>query len=150
MYLVSRELKQFSAAHRLNKGYRGKCQHLHGHNYTIRVTLSAPQLDEFDFVMDFDAIKKLFDSWVQEQWDHVTLVSEQDVALLEFLRAENQRFFIIPGGANTTAEVLAHYLFMQFTKILEDDVSLGFGSLSITLVQLDVLESARSQASYKL
>lgn len=150
MYLVSRELKQFSAAHRLNKGYRGKCQHLHGHNYTVRITLSASQLNEFDFVMDFDVIKKLFDSWVQEHWDHVTLVSEQDVVLLQFLRAENQRFFIIPGEANTTAEVLAHYLFVQFNKILEGEALLGFDSSSLTLIQIDVLESARSQASYSL
>lgn len=148
MYRVSRELKQFSAAHRLNKGYRGKCQHLHGHNYTVRVTLSATKLNEFDFVMDFDDIKRLFDSWVQEHWDHVTLVSEQDETLIRFLREEEQRFFIIPGGANTTAEVLAHYLFTQFNDMLAQEVALGFGSLPITLVRVDVFESLRSEASY--
>ena len=149
MYLVSRELKQFSAAHRLNKGYRGKCQHLHGHNYTVRVTLSVSQLDPFDFVMDFDDIKKLFDTWVQEYWDHVTLVSEQDTTLIGFLRTEKQRFFIIPGGANTTAEVLAHYLFTQFNRILSDELSRGCLLHSVTLHRIDVFESSRSEASYE-
>ena len=139
MYFVSRELKQFSAAHRLNKNYRGKCQHLHGHNYTARVTLATEQLDQFDFVMDFDDIKRLFDSWLQEHWDHVTLVSEHDDALIAFLKAENQRFFIIPGGVNTTAEVLAQYLFHQFNSFIGD---------GIALTRVDVFESARSEASY--
>ena len=149
MYFVSRELKQFSAAHRLNKNYHGKCQHLHGHNYTVRVTLATPQLDPFDFVMDSDDIKRLFDEWLQEHWDHVTLVSEQDDTLITFLKNEKQRFFIIPGGANTTAEVLAQYLFHQFSTIIADEVALGFSSNAVTLTRVAVLESARSEASYE-
>ena len=140
MYSVSRQLKSFSAAHRLNKGYQGKCQHLHGHNYVASVTLQVDALDAFDFVMDFDDIKQLFDTWIQQHWDHVTLVSEQDVTLLKFLKEEQQQFFLIPGGVNTTAEVLAHYLFTQFSHMIADT--------KIQLVQVDVWESPHAKASY--
>ena len=69
MYLIERELKEFAAAHRLGKGYQGKCQHLHGHNYRVVVLLAGEQLDGYDFLIDFNDIKSLFDVWLQQNWD---------------------------------------------------------------------------------
>ncbi len=48
----------FSAAHQL-KGYMGKCEHLHGHNWKIQVHVIAERLNEIDIAMDFQEIKKI-------------------------------------------------------------------------------------------
>jgi 6-pyruvoyltetrahydropterin/6-carboxytetrahydropterin synthase len=48
----------FSAAHQL-KGYKGKCEHLHGHNWKIEVHVVAERLNEIDIAMDFQDIKKI-------------------------------------------------------------------------------------------
>jgi 6-pyruvoyltetrahydropterin/6-carboxytetrahydropterin synthase len=48
----------FSAAHQL-KGYKGKCEHLHGHNWKIEVHVIAERLNEIDIAMDFQEIKKI-------------------------------------------------------------------------------------------
>ncbi len=146
MYIVSRDLRTFSAAHRLNKGYQGKCQYLHGHSYNACVTLAAKGLNEYDFVMDFGDIKLLFDEWVQKHWDHVTLVSEQDVTLIEFLKSEAQDYFVIPGGCNTSTEVLAEFLFKQFNAILAQQVY----AHHVKLIAVRVCESDFSHAEYRV
>lgn len=145
MFSVSRELRTFCAAHRLNKGYEGKCKHLHGHSYSVSVTLTATELDQFDFVIDFGDIKRMFDAWIQAHWDHVTLVSESDVTLIEFLKRENQDYFIIPGKRNTTSEVLAQCLFDTFTSILNKQTAFAH---SLKLIRVRVSESRFSHAEY--
>ncbi len=46
----------FSAAHNL-KGYKGKCEALHGHNWKVEVSLGADALDKTGMVEDFTVIK---------------------------------------------------------------------------------------------
>ena len=46
----------FSAAHNL-KGYRGKCEALHGHNWKVEVLLASPGTDKIGMVEDFNVIK---------------------------------------------------------------------------------------------
>ena len=145
MFRVSRKLRTFSAAHRLNKGYEGKCKYLHGHSYSGSVTLAAECLDYYDFVIDFGDIKSLFDDWVQQHWDHVTLVSEMDTTLFEFLQQEQQDFFVIPGQRNTTTEALAEFLFKQFSTILTDK---PVYSNKLRLISVTVAESEHSYAEY--
>lgn len=144
MFHVSRKLRTFSAAHRLNKGYEGKCKHLHGHSYSGSVTFAAPNLDQYDFVIDFGDIKSLFDDWVQQHWDHVTLVSEMDQSLLTFLQDEQQDYFVIPGQRNTTTEALAEFLFNKFTDILKSQSAFA----ELRLVSVTVAESEHSYAEY--
>ncbi len=146
MFTVSRDLKSFSAAHRLNKGYQGKCRHLHGHTYRVRVVLSSEQLDQYDFVIDFGDIKRLFDVWVQQHWDHATLVSELDQSLLDFLIDQKQDHFIIPGQRNTTSEALAEFLFNKFNEILSTS---DYAQTSIRLLEVAVSESDYSHACYQ-
>ena len=47
----------FSAAHNL-RGYRGKCEALHGHNWKVQVNLQAEKLDKIGMVTDFKVIKE--------------------------------------------------------------------------------------------
>ena len=46
----------FSAAHNL-RGYQGKCEALHGHNWKVEVVLRAARLDKIGMVEDFTFIK---------------------------------------------------------------------------------------------
>jgi 6-pyruvoyltetrahydropterin/6-carboxytetrahydropterin synthase len=47
----------FGAAHNL-RGYRGKCEALHGHNWKVEAVLSSLRLDKLGMVEDFTAIKE--------------------------------------------------------------------------------------------
>jgi 6-pyruvoyltetrahydropterin/6-carboxytetrahydropterin synthase len=57
MFQVSVE-ETFSAGHAL-RGYRGKCENVHGHNYRVRVTLEGPELDSIGLLADFTYLKKI-------------------------------------------------------------------------------------------
>lgn len=49
---------QFSSAHQL-RGYKGKCEKLHGHNWRVQVTVSSENLDDIGIVIDFHDLKKI-------------------------------------------------------------------------------------------
>jgi len=55
MFEVSVE-ETFSAGHAL-RGYRGKCENVHGHNYRLRVTLTGEKLDSIGLLFDFTQLK---------------------------------------------------------------------------------------------
>jgi 6-pyruvoyltetrahydropterin/6-carboxytetrahydropterin synthase len=57
MFQVSVE-ETFSAGHAL-RGYKGKCENPHGHNYRVRVTLEGPQLDSIGLLYDFAHVKRV-------------------------------------------------------------------------------------------
>ena len=48
----------FAAGHAL-RGYKGKCENVHGHNYRVRVTLAGPQLDATGLLYDFVHLKEV-------------------------------------------------------------------------------------------
>ena len=64
MYTISKDL-EFAAAHRLpSLGAGHPCSRMHGHNYTVRVTLGSETLDEHGMVLDYgklDVVKKYLD-----------------------------------------------------------------------------------------
>ena len=70
MYEISVR-EHFDAAHAL-KGYRGKCERLHGHRYEVVVTLRANKLDDIGLAYDFSVIKKHLRE-VLSRFDHNTL-----------------------------------------------------------------------------
>jgi 6-pyruvoyltetrahydropterin/6-carboxytetrahydropterin synthase len=49
--------QHFDAAHFL-RGYKGKCENIHGHRYTVRVRLKAAALNEIGLAYDFTDIKR--------------------------------------------------------------------------------------------
>lgn len=56
MFEVSVE-ETFSAGHAL-RGYKGKCENPHGHNYRVRVTLEGQHLDSIGLLHDFTHVKR--------------------------------------------------------------------------------------------
>lgn len=56
MYKIKIEA-DFSSAHNL-RGYRGKCEELHGHNWKVEVVVLSAKLDKLGMVMDFKILKE--------------------------------------------------------------------------------------------
>jgi len=58
----------FSSAHNL-RGYKGKCEDLHGHNWIVEIVVKSAQLDAIGMVLDFKYLKKEL-NFCLEQMDH--------------------------------------------------------------------------------
>ena len=63
--------EEFSAAHAL-RGYRGKCENLHGHNWKVEVYVRGERLDETGMLVDFKDVKEATRS-VMSYLDHFNL-----------------------------------------------------------------------------
>lgn len=63
--------EEFSAAHAL-RGYRGKCENLHGHNWKVEVYVRGAQLDEIGMLVDFKDLKEATRG-VMTYLDHLNL-----------------------------------------------------------------------------
>jgi 6-pyruvoyltetrahydropterin/6-carboxytetrahydropterin synthase len=50
--------KTFAAGHFL-RGYHGKCENPHGHNYRVKLTLRGERLDKVGLLYDFSAMKAI-------------------------------------------------------------------------------------------
>ncbi|MDI6776773.1 MAG: 6-carboxytetrahydropterin synthase QueD [Syntrophales bacterium] len=53
--------KSFSAAHTL-KEIGGRCEELHGHNFVVEVSVTAPELNRQGLAIDFRVLKR----WTEE------------------------------------------------------------------------------------
>lgn len=122
MFSISKEFA-ISASHQL-EGLPNDhpCTRLHGHNYLIRVTLSADYLDRVGFILDYGDLDP-FARWLSMHVDH---------------RHIND---VIPH-LNPTAEHLAAYLHKEFCSSvrLPEDVR----------VLMAVSETPKTWASYTL
>ncbi|MBN1466090.1 6-carboxytetrahydropterin synthase QueD [candidate division KSB1 bacterium] len=91
---------KFSAAHRLID-YPGACERIHGHNWRVKVTVCAEDVDENGMVMDLVQLKKRIDDCVA-QFDHRVI---NDVPPFDQL--------------NPTSENLAKYLYHAIAEQLD-------------------------------
>ena len=112
----------FAAAHRLI-GYKGKCEELHGHNFTVEVFFSGDQLGDDGMLIDFQIIKGHLKG-VLENLDHKYI---NDIS-----------FFTERASS---AEYSAMYIFDEIEKrLIEQRVSVR---------EVRVWESERAFASYE-
>jgi 6-pyruvoyltetrahydropterin/6-carboxytetrahydropterin synthase len=102
MFRVTREIT-FCYGHRL-LNYDGKCRHLHGHNGKAILTLEAAQLDHLGMVMDFSQIKRVVQTWIDDNLDHRMLLHKDD-PVLAYLRQHGEPVFVM--DVNPTAENIA-------------------------------------------
>ena len=113
--------RTFSAAHQL-KGYDGDCRNMHGHNYTVTVTVLADKLNEVGIALDFKLLKSALDDIIKE-YDHHNL-SE----LAEF------------QAINPTSEVLA--------KTIYNKMAAKLNSPDIKVAKVSIAESDASRIIY--
>ncbi len=144
MFEITKRLKDASIAHRL-LNYNGPCENLHGHTYHFEVSVESKKLDELGLVVDFGELKKMFDNWIQANWDHSTLIFDKDKELLEAMKKlkKGNRHYILP--TNTTAENMSKFLFEKFSEILQSHRKKD----CIKLKNVKVWETDTSLANYK-
>ena len=110
----------FAAAHSL-RGYKGKCEHTHGHNYTVEAYFMSKKLGRTGLAVDFvelkDALKKVLDLL-----DHRHL--NEDVP---FFRKNN-----------TSAENIARFIFKALKK----------GVKKAKVTRISIYESDNAMAAY--
>lgn len=124
MFEVAVELS-FAAAHAL-RGYQGKCEQIHGHNYRVRATLEGEQVDANGLLVDFVDLKRLLKRSI-EYLDH-RFVNE----LPPFDRL------------NPTAENMARYFYEELERALG-----GEGQRGVRLKEVTVWETDTSLATYR-
>ncbi len=114
---------EFDAAHRVME-HESKCKHLHGHRYALEATFSAPKLDALGRVVDFGVIRERLGDWINEHWDHATILSENDKPLGEAIAKQTgQKIFYLPN--NPTAENMAEYVFRELCPKLFSDMGIA-------------------------
>ena len=90
--------------------HESKCATLHGHRYSVEVTAQAEKLDSIGRVIDFSVLKGKLGSWIDEHWDHTTIVSEEDSITVELLQKMPGFKHPYIAGFNPTAENMAEFL----------------------------------------
>ncbi|MGB7479588.1 MAG: 6-carboxytetrahydropterin synthase QueD [Burkholderiaceae bacterium] len=88
MLTITRKL-EFDAGHRI-PDHKSQCRNLHGHRYTLEITLTGAVIDEEGrsdngMIMDFSDIKTLAKRHLVDVWDHAFLVYARDGAVRDFL-----------------------------------------------------------------
>lgn len=99
---------EFDAAHRVME-HESKCKHLHGHRYAVEATFAGEGLDTLGRVIDFGEVRTILGSWIDDHWDHATILFDQDKKLGDSITAvTHQKIYYLPY--NPTVENLAKYL----------------------------------------
>lgn len=120
MYELVVESK-FSAAHQL-RGYEGKCEKLHGHNWRVTAAVTSDRLNEQGLAVDFHDLKKALRE-VLDQLEHAFL---------------NEIFPFTE--INPSSENLAKWIYDSMSKKINDEV--------IEVASVTVWESDTASASY--
>lgn len=116
MRLCTRKL-EFDSAHRVMR-HESKCRHLHGHRYVVELTVAAKELDDLGRVIDFSCIKNVVGAWIDEHWDHGTLLNYADTELLALCKKNDWKWYGF--DCNPTAENIAAELFYKADTLLEE------------------------------
>jgi 6-pyruvoyltetrahydropterin/6-carboxytetrahydropterin synthase len=137
--ITAERFHDISCGHRVS-GHESKCKYLHGHNYRIHFVVAAPELDKIGRVMDFSVIKSKLCMWLEDNWDHKTLIWEKDPLLNDLLKITGES--IVTTTFNPTAENMAMHLVNNIAiKQLEDT--------GCVLIECRVEETRKCLATYK-
>lgn len=121
-YTVYKEV-EFAASHFLRE-YNGKCEHLHGHNYVVRVYVSADELNAEGMVYDFVALKRVMNETFYERFDHKHI---NEIPPFDEI--------------NPTAEHIAEWIAEQMAPQIDDE--------RVQVTEVRVWETARNGAIYR-
>lgn len=134
---------EWDAAHRVLR-HESKCASLHGHRYAAELTCVADRgLDDVGRVIDFGVVKSIVGTWVDDNWDHTTLVNPNDTELLGWCRAQQEQGKRAPWvmEGEPTAENIAATLMGVANSLL-----LGTG---VRVVEVKVWETPNCYAVAK-
>ena len=95
--------RNFSSAHQL-RGYRGKCENLHGHNYRVEIYARGRELNHIGLLVDFVELKEAAD-------EVVNFLDHRNINELEPFAEE----------LNPSAENLARFILERVARRVGDD-----------------------------
>ena len=112
MFQVSVE-ETFSSGHAL-RGYKGKCENVHGHNYRVQITLEGPQLDSIGLLVDFthlkqvirEIIKRLDHQFINDLEPFTTINPSAENLAKYFYEEVISKVKDLPAGARVTDAVI--------------------------------------------
>ena len=115
--------RNFSSAHQL-RGYKGKCENLHGHNYKIEIYARGRELDNIGLLVDFVELKESAD-------DLVTYLDHKNLNELELFIKENP-----------SAENVARFILERLAAKIDDD--------RVQIYKVRCFETPTSVATYEV
>jgi 6-pyruvoyltetrahydropterin/6-carboxytetrahydropterin synthase len=121
MYQLTVE-SHFDAAHAL-RGYKGKCENLHGHRFRVVAKIRASKLDSIGLVYDFTELKAKLNE-VLRRFDHTNLGE-----ILPF------------DSVNPSSENLASVIYSEMKEKL--------AGTPVSLYSIEVWESPECGAEYR-
>ncbi len=128
---------EFDAAHRVMQ-HSSKCKMLHGHRYALEATFSSTKLDELGMVIDFGIIKEILGGWIDQNWDHNTILNRADKALGDQIsQITGQKIYYL--NCNPTAEEMANYLLNEICPKL-------FANYQVSCLQIKLFETPNCYA----
>jgi len=138
--ITAERYHDISCGHRVY-GHESKCAHIHGHNYRFHFTISAPELDSVGRVMDFSVIKTHLCEWLEENYDHKTLIWEKD-PILQALQDIDPNG-IISVKYNPTAENIAKHM-------VEVVAPVQLSGTGCALIRCKIDETRKCSATYEI
>jgi len=137
MLTITRKL-EFDAGHRI-PDHNSQCRNLHGHRYTLEITLTGQVVDhdgqaDNGMIMDFSDVKALAKDNLVDLWDHAFLVYEKDVKVREFLESLPNHKTVVLNRV-PTVENLAKIAFDILKTVYQDRYSTGLSLSKIKLFE---------------
>ncbi len=103
----------FDSAHFLH-GYNGKCANIHGHRWTLQVTIAAESLqnggEKDGMVIDFGDLKKAVRA-LADNWDHALIYQVDSLKAATITALKDEHFRLIEVPFRPTAEHMAKHFF---------------------------------------
>ena len=137
MLTITRKL-EFDAGHRI-PDHKSQCRNLHGHRYTLEITLVGEVIDQDGqsdngMIMDFSDIKILAKEHLVDVWDHAFLVYEKDAAVKQFLDSLPDHKTVVLNRI-PTVENLAKIAFEILKPVYRDRYGTGLTLSKIKLFE---------------
>jgi 6-pyruvoyltetrahydropterin/6-carboxytetrahydropterin synthase len=137
MLTITRKL-EFDAGHRI-PDHNSQCRNLHGHRYTLEITLTGQVVDHEGYadngmIMDFSDVKALARKNLVDLWDHAFLVYEKDVTVKDFLNSLPNHKTVVLNRV-PTVENLAKIAFDILKPVYQDRFSTGLALSKIKLFE---------------
>lgn len=127
MLTITRKL-EFDAGHRI-PDHKSQCRNLHGHRYTLEITLVGQVIDEEGssdngMIMDFSDVKTLAKQHLVDVWDHAFLVYAKDTQVRDFLATMPDHKTVVIDQI-PTVENLARTAFSILQTVFKDHYGTG-------------------------
>jgi 6-pyruvoyltetrahydropterin/6-carboxytetrahydropterin synthase len=119
------------------------CRFLHGYALAVKFVFEAQELDHRNWVVDFGSLKGL-KSWLEDTFDHKTLVAEDDPQMDYFNALDAQGIIQMVVVPATGCEKFAEMIFECTEVWLKDN---GYAP-RVRLLSVEVREHGANSAIY--